>query len=1220
MSLRVAPTPPSAGSTAVAGVSRPMAESARDPRKILTSSKSPPFTAVSTPGAGLDPSSRLRPDPRHIGSPRKSCRPSRLNDSLSQSAGGMSGMQPGSAPSSLSVTWDSVSPDDDPAMSTLSREDKATFMRRYFFTERGYETDRMPAQKHFDVLMQDAPPEYAGDHLYCRYVDFMREGKEQPRAEDLGLIDEASNSPNTMVIAEWLRSAHPRTRLDACPMFFLTKQILINLMDGEVATANRLREQASNELAELREEHTAAMRAHADALDKAEDRYTDRETELLGEIDQLKTKLADTQTQIGALTAERDSSREECAGLQKEIKRLGSVEQILLADLSRNKEIQEGLKREVYETTVAVADAQAECAAEKQQGVELSNQILRLKDWKEDAEAEMRALQNDLAASLVQGTKLKEEKDALDAAISSMREEMYDLNEELAQAKDGADRLQREVERKLKAAANAGAGTSNDVRHEINHQGEDQLEQLEQELSKQRAEQRSLQRKLDEHAAQVAEELAKKEAETGAQEQEINQMVADADEMAKLLVKTPALHTMSAGADAPDWRKVEEMYRKAVYEKPESGDLKYKLEKAKRHVQKLNALEYGDAALRKDPSDFATALVAYKQAQELSPTVDSELEFAIQIVQHGLTFSEANTAAEHGKADTALKQYQEVLADLSWVEQVESLLHEPEPEPEPEPEHEDDGSEEGAPIEETGAEGDGISATADGMKIGSLGVELSIRKAPASLVASICGETGRPYAYGRQLAQCRKAAINYPHDPVVSAALRMASEEAKRSTMLRNRVKDQLEVVRDEQAKKLRDIEEAEAAKEAEEEAREAERAAMAKTISELEAKIEDSQKAFQEAKQAAAAQAEEATRAAEEAAAAQEAAAEAAAAEASAAIGADAEDMSPEEQLAAVKAMQRSTKEAQARSEEAIRKTTEEATRLRAEHEIYERNAVAYKLAQQKLLDEAERWKEELEVERQRSAAALVATDMAAESARAAERLRFGQSLKGLSHILTMGLAKEKDGFSRPDLAEMRQILLLMVDGGKPMEDAIAAAAGKIALANSTAQAASAPRSEPVSSSPPIPVETATMGCQTDYGYKRGYADSSLCTPDRSPWESPWSDVEASGPPDGRSASDGQGRHGHVELAGSKHVGLKKGGRPIGQKKTMKTVAIGASYSKGKNSRGNIGQIPVHASSVWWEKATAPLAVELKCATPPPGRTPAEWERSRPPKSKSAR
>jgi hypothetical protein len=76
----------------------------------------------------------------------------------------------------------------------------------------------------------------------------------------------------------------------------------------------------------------------------------------------------------------------------------------------------------------------------------------------------------------------------------------------------------------------------------------------------------------------------------------------------------------------------------------------------------------------------------------------------------------------------------------------------------------------------------------------------------------------------------------------------------------------------------------------------------------------------------------------------------------------------------------------------------------------------------------------------------------------------------------------------------------------------------------------------------------------------------------------------------------------------------LKKGGGQLsgGKKKTMKTVSIGASYAKGKNSHGMIGQLAAQSSNVWWAKATAPLSVELKCPTPPPGRRPAEWERER--------
>jgi hypothetical protein len=168
--------------------------------------------------------------------------------------------------------------------------------------------------------------------------------------------------------------------------------------------------------------------------------------------------------------------------------------------------------------------------------------------------------------------------------------------------------------------------------------------------------------------------------------------------------------------------------------------------------------------------------------------------------------------------------------------------------------------------------------------------------------------------------------------------------------------------------------------------------------------------------------------------------------------------------------------------------------------------------------------------------------------------------------------------------------MLLLMVEGGKPMEDAMAAAAAKIALANAAQAAATAPPNqpapEPVFVRPP-PVKTASTGCQT---------------PGETVWDLPGNDEEPLAPPDGIP-------HG------------RSGGRTAGQKKTtMKTVAIGASYSKGKNRHGKIGRLPVHASSVWWEKATAPLAVELKSATPPLGRKRAEWERVRPPKANSAR
>ena len=202
-----------------------------------TTSVSPPFTAVTNPPT---PRTKGTGGRRHISSPRTSVRPDRLRltDALSQTTA--DSQPPGSATSSMAVTWDSLAPPDagGSTVTTERSEEENVFLRRYFFTERGYETDRMPAQKHFDVVMPDAPPEYVSDHLYCRYVDFLKEGN-APSAHELGLLDPTTDAPNTLRIAEWLRKAHPRTRLDACPMFFLAKQVLTNLMDGEVAQANQ---------------------------------------------------------------------------------------------------------------------------------------------------------------------------------------------------------------------------------------------------------------------------------------------------------------------------------------------------------------------------------------------------------------------------------------------------------------------------------------------------------------------------------------------------------------------------------------------------------------------------------------------------------------------------------------------------------------------------------------------------------------------------------------------------------------------------------------------------------------------------------------------------------------------------------------------------------------------------------------------------------------------
>ena len=105
----------------------------------------------------------------------------------------------------------------------------------------------------------------------------------------------------------------------------------------------------------------------------------------------------------------------------------------------------------------------------------------------------------------------------------------------------------------------------------------------------------------------------------------------------------------------------------------------------------------------------------------------------------------------------------------------------------------------------------------------------------------------------------------------------------------------------------------------------------------------------------------------------------------------------------------------------------------VRIEHlrnQVYEQNAVAYKLAQQQLISASEEAKAALEEERRRSARAVTAADEAAEAERAKERARFGQSMKGLSRVMTMGL----DGPDMPDMDEIREMLLVMVEGGDPM------------------------------------------------------------------------------------------------------------------------------------------------------------------------------------------
>ena len=48
------------------------------------------------------------------------------------------------------------------------------------------------------------------------------------------------------------------------------------------------------------------------------------------------------------------------------------------------------------------------------------------------------------------------------------------------------------------------------------------------------------------------------------------------------------------------------------------------------------------------------------------------------------------------------------------------------------------------------------------------------------------------------------------------------------------------------------------------------------------------------------------------------------------------------------------------------------------------------------------------------------------------------------------------------------------------------------------------------------------------------------------------------------------------------------------------------------KRSSGMIGQMRKQSSATWWAKASVPLSVELRQATPPPGPRPPSWQRQR--------
>lgn len=206
--------------------------------------------------------------------------------------------------------------------------------RRYFFTERAHETERMPMQKHFDVMMQDAPPEQAADYIYCRYVDFLKEGS-CPQASDIGLIDADTQSANVIRIAEWLRKARPRTRLDAAPMFVLAKQVIENLLDGDLAAAHRLREQAEVSRQEALAAHQASEVLHSEQIEQVRVAAVAREEKLHGELRAVEGKVAarvkevdDLQRQVQGLQASGASCDALIVTLRKELSRGKAVEEI----------------------------------------------------------------------------------------------------------------------------------------------------------------------------------------------------------------------------------------------------------------------------------------------------------------------------------------------------------------------------------------------------------------------------------------------------------------------------------------------------------------------------------------------------------------------------------------------------------------------------------------------------------------------------------------------------------------------------------------------------------------------------------------------------------------------------------------------------------------------------------------------------------------------------
>jgi hypothetical protein len=104
--------------------------------------------------------------------------------------------------------------------------------------------------KHFDVVLDEEPQEFVGDHLQCRYVDFLSAEHSGGGASLAALgIASATDSGrgggggggvargalDLEAAARWLAGVRPRSRLDAAPLLTLAKALLTQLLDGAVA-------------------------------------------------------------------------------------------------------------------------------------------------------------------------------------------------------------------------------------------------------------------------------------------------------------------------------------------------------------------------------------------------------------------------------------------------------------------------------------------------------------------------------------------------------------------------------------------------------------------------------------------------------------------------------------------------------------------------------------------------------------------------------------------------------------------------------------------------------------------------------------------------------------------------------------------------------------------------------------------------------------------------